>query len=140
MSFDVLSDVNYLAAIVAAIAWFALGAIWYMPAVMGRAWMRSAGIEMPEGYRPNPMVFVVTFVAYLITAVATGMLARATGSETLGEGIVLGFVIAIGFAVTLSAVSSIYDRRPEPTTWFLINGTFNLIGYLLVAVIVTVWE
>jgi len=39
MSFDVSSDVNYLAAIVAAIAWFALGAIWYMPAVMGRAWM-----------------------------------------------------------------------------------------------------
>jgi len=140
MSFDVLSDVNYLAAIVASIAWFALGAIWYMPAVMGRAWMRSAGIEMPEGYRPNPMLFVVTFVAYLITAVATAMLARATGSETLGEGIVLGFVIAVGFAVTLSAVSAIYDRRPEPTTWFLINGTFNLIGYLLVAVIVTVWD
>lgn len=120
ISFDVLSDVNYLAAIVAAIVWFALGAIWYMPAVMGRAWMRSAGIEMPEGYRPNPIVFVVTFVAYLITAVATAMLARATGSETLGEGIVLGFVIAIGFALTLSAVSALYDRHPEPTTWFLI--------------------
>lgn len=140
MSFDVLSDVNYLAAIVAAIAWFALGAIWYMPAVMGRAWMRSAGIEMPEGYRPNPMIFVVTFVAYLITAVATAMLARATGSETLGEGIALGFVVAVGFALTMAAVSALYDRRPEPTTWFLINGTFNLIGYLLVAVIVTVWD
>ena len=49
-------------------------------------------------------------------------------------------MIAIGFAVTLSAVSAIYDLRPEPTTWFLINGTFNLIGYLFVAVIVTVWE
>ena len=113
MSFDVWSDVNYLAAIVAAIVWFALGAIWYMPAVMGRAWMHSAGIEMPEGYRPNPMIFVVTFVAYLITAVATAMLARATGSETLGEGIVLGFVIAIGFALTLSAISALYDRRPN---------------------------
>jgi hypothetical protein len=40
----------------------------------------------------------------------------------------------------MSAVSALYDRRPEPTTWFLINGTFNLIGYLLVAVIVTVWD
>ena len=85
---------------------------------MGRAWMRSAGIEMPEGYRPNPMVFVVTFVAYLITAVATTMLARATGSETLGEGIVLGFVIAIGFALTLSGVGKegrcVALTRPGP--------------------------
>jgi hypothetical protein len=86
------------------------------------------------------MIFVVTFVAYLITAVATAMLARATGSETLSEGIALGFVVAVGFALTMAAVSALYDRRPEPTTWFLINGTFNLIGYLLVAVIVTVWD
>lgn len=35
MSFDVLGDLNWLAVVVAAIAYFALGALWYAPPVFG---------------------------------------------------------------------------------------------------------
>jgi Protein of unknown function (DUF1761) len=140
MSFDVLEEVNYLAAIVAAVAWFVAGAIWYAPPVLGKAWMRAGGIEMPEGFRPNPLVFVGTFVAYLVTAIAMAMLARATGSTTFGDGIVLGLVTGVGFALALTAIGVIYDRKPQPGAWFALNGLFNLIGFVLVAVIVTVWE
>jgi hypothetical protein len=62
MSFDAFGDVNYLAVIVAAIAYFALGAIWYIPPVMGRAWQASNPIRWcssahsshtsPPGSRP----------------------------------------------------------------------------------------
>jgi hypothetical protein len=140
MSFDVLGDVNYLAVLVATIAWFALGAIWYAQPVFGRMWMRSLGIQMPEGFRPNPMLFVGTFVAYFVTALSLAMLARATGSVTVGEGIVLGVVTGAGLALMLLAVGALYERKPEPGVWFGINGIFNLIAYLLVAVIVTVWD
>lgn len=34
MSFDVLGDLNWIAVIIAAVAYFAIGAIWYAP---GRA-------------------------------------------------------------------------------------------------------
>ena len=37
MSFDALGDLNWLAVIVAAIAYFALGAIWFAPPVFGKA-------------------------------------------------------------------------------------------------------
>lgn len=140
MSFDLLGDVNYLAVVVAALAWFAIGSVWYLPPVMGRAWMRSAGIEMPEGFRPNPLLFVGTLVAYLVTAVAAAMLARATGSDTFGQGMRLGIVTGVGFALTITAVGALYERKPEPGTWFAINGAFNFIGYIVVAVIVTVWD
>lgn len=140
MSFDALGDVNYLAVLVATIAWFALGAIWYAQPVFGRTWMRSLGIQMPEGFRPNPMLFVGTFVAYFVTAVALAMLARATGSESVGEGIVLGIVAGVGLALMLLATGAIYERKPEPGVWFGINGAFNAIAYVLVSVIVTVWD
>jgi hypothetical protein len=140
MSFDVLEDVNYLAVVVAALAWFALGSVWYLPPVMGRAWMRSADIQIPEGTRPAPMLFIGTLMAYLVAAIATAMLARATGSETFGEGMRLGIVTGVGFALTTLAVGALYERRPEPGTWFSINGAFNFIGYIVVAVIVTIWS
>jgi hypothetical protein len=138
MSFDSLDDVNYLAVAVAAIAWFVLGAVWYAPPVFGGIWMRSIGMQMPEGFRPNALLFVGTFVAYLVTALALAMLSRATGSDTFGEGLVLGVVTAVGFALAGVAVGALYERRSQPLAWFGVTGVFNLLGYLVVAVIVTV--
>jgi hypothetical protein len=139
MSFDVLEDVNYLAALVAGIAWFVVGALWYAPPVLGNLWMRASGIEMQEGFRPNPMVFVGSLVAYVVAAIAMAMLAVATGSDTFAEGFVLGIVTGVGFAVTLAAVGAIYDRRPQPGVWFAITALYNLIGFVVVAVIVSIW-
>ena len=140
MSFDVLEDVNYLAAAVATIAWFVIGALWYAPPVLGKLWMRSSGIEMQEGFRPNPMVFVGSLVAYLVASIAMAMLAKATGSDSLSEGFVLGIVTGVGFAVTLTAVGALYDRKPQPGVWFTITGLYNLIGFVVAGVIVSAWD
>ena len=40
MSLTVLGDLNWLAVIVATIAYFALGAVWYAEFAFGRAWQR----------------------------------------------------------------------------------------------------
>lgn len=140
MSFDTIGDVNYFAVLVATVAWFVLGAIWYAPPVFGRPWMRSTGMQMAEGFQPNPLLFVGTFIAYFITALATAMLAVATASDTVGEGIRLGIVTGIGFALMILAVGALYERKPEPGTWFAVNGAFNFLGYILVAAIVSVWN
>lgn len=140
MSLDVFGDVNYLAVLVATIAWFVLGAIWYAPPVLGRPWRRSLGIQMPEGSRPTPLIFGVTFVAYFVTTVALAALARATGSETVGEGTVLGVVTGAGLALMIFVGGALYERKPEPGVWLAVNGIFNMIAYLLVSVIVTVWD
>jgi hypothetical protein len=68
------------------------------------------------------------------------MLAAATGSDTVGHGIVLGLVVGIGFAVTLYAVETVFGRRPKPGLWFGISATYQLIGILAATVIVTVWD
>jgi hypothetical protein len=72
--------------------------------------------------------------------IALGMLAQTTGTDTLGEGIVLGLVVGVGFAVTLYAVESVFGRRPQPGTWFLITSGYQLLGILIAAVIVAVWD
>jgi hypothetical protein len=140
MSLDAFSDVNYLAVIVAALVYFALGAIWYIPPVMGRAWQKAGGIEMTEGEGPAPVLFVGTYVAYAAAGLATAALAVATGTDTAAEGIVLGLVVGVGYAFTAAAVTALYDRKPQPMAWWLINGIFNVIGLVVVGVIVGVWS
>lgn len=142
MSFDALGQVNWLAVIVGALIYFVLGALWYSPAFLGRRWQRSIGWD-PE-QRPPEMkmtTYLVPGLAYLVMAVAVGLLAEATGTDTIGEGLVLGIVLGIGLSLMHTLVDATFDpNKPEPWTWFAINGSYHALGLIIVAVIVALWQ
>lgn len=142
MRFDTLGDLNWLAVIVATIAYFALGAIWYAPPVLGKPWMRAAGTEMPEaGQRPSPAIYAVPLVSSLIASIALGMLAEATASDGVGDGVVLGLVTGVGFAATIALVTATFETsKPNAMLWGAINGGYHLVGLLVAAVIVSAWR
>ncbi len=133
---EALGDMNWLAAVVAAAAWFVLGAAWYMTPVIARKWQQAGGIEVPEDASPNPMVFLLTFVAYLVASVVTSMLAVAIGVAGAASGAALGLTLGVGYALTAAAITAIYDTKPEPFGWFWINGVFNLLGLTVVGAII----
>jgi multisubunit Na+/H+ antiporter MnhB subunit len=85
--------------------------------------------------------YVVPFVAYVVMAIAIGLLAAATGTDELGEGLVLGVVAGVGLLLMHTLVDATFDpNKPEPWTWFAINGSYHLIGVIIVAAIVAVWR
>jgi uncharacterized protein DUF1761 len=142
VSFDVLGQLNWLAVVVGAVIYFALGALWYSPMLFARPWQRSIGWD-PERTPPemNPMTYVVPFLAYLVMAVAVGMIAAAAGSDTLADGIVLGLVLGIGLSLMHTLVDAAFDpNKPQPWTWFAINGSYHALGLLIVAVVVSAWH
>jgi hypothetical protein len=141
MSFDVLSDLNWLAVIVAGLAYFALGAVWYLPPVFGKPWMAAGGQQMGQsGERPNPAIYVTPLIAQVVAAIALGMLAEATNTNTFGEGLVLGLVVGVGFAVTIMLVTAAFEtQKPNAMVWGLINAAYHLVGLVIAAVIIAVW-
>jgi hypothetical protein len=141
MSFDTLGQLNWLAVIVGAVIYFAIGAVWFTPMMFGRPWQRAIGWD--ESQRPpdmNPAVYAIPAAFYLVSAIATGMLAAATGSDSVGEGVVLGLVVGVGYALTVNASDAIFDpHKPQPSVWFAITGAYHLVGIIIVAVLVSVW-
>jgi hypothetical protein len=135
------SQVNWLAAIVGAIVYFALGALWYSPVLFAKPWQRSIGWdENRASPQASAMTYVVPLVAYLVMAVAVAMLAAATGTDELGEGIVLGLVLAVGLSLAHTFVDASFSpEKPQPWTWFVINGTYHAIGLVILAVIIAIW-
>ena len=132
-----LSGLNWLAIIVAAIAFFGLAAIWYQPKVMGTKWMEGAGIDPSSSDGPKPIFFVATFVAYLVMATVLAMIARAAGAATFGEGLVLGLLTGFAFVALQAMVNAIYEGRGR---WIVrANGGIGIIGHTVMAVIVTTW-
>lgn len=136
MSMTLLADINWLAVLIAAAAWFVFGAAWYMAPPIARRWQQAGGIEVPEDATPDPKVFILTFVAYVVAAIVTSALAVATAVSSTAEGAALGLLVGVGYALTAAAVSAIYDQKPDPFTWFWINGVFNTLGLTLVGAII----
>lgn len=140
MSFDSLGDLNWLAVVVATIAYFVLGALWYAPPVFGNAWMRAAGLSM-EGDGPGPAIYIAPFIGSLVAVIATGMLTLATASDTASEGFTLGLVLAIGFAVTLIGVTAVFEStKPNAATWAMITAGYHSVGLVVAAVILAAWD
>lgn len=139
MSFDVIGDLNWLAVIVATIAYFAFGALWFAQATFGKAWARSLGWD-PEGQSPGIALYIGPLITCLVATIAVAMLAAATGSDTFGEGVVLGVVVGVGVAAAVLFVTGIFDpKKPEPRTWFAITAGYHLVGLLIASVIVSIW-
>jgi uncharacterized membrane protein len=142
VSFDALGDLNWPAVIVAALAYFAIGAVWYAPPVFGKAWMAAGGMAMPEaGNRPSPAIYLTPLVGSVLSATALGMLAKSTGTDTLEEGIALGLVVAVGFAVAISFVTAQFEsEKPKPMVWGAVNAGYHVVGNLVAGIIVASWQ
>ena len=112
MTFDVLSDLNWLAVLAAALAYFAIGAVWYAPPLFGKAWAAAGGLPTPDpSSRPSPAIYLTPLIGSVLSAVALAMIAKSTDTDTFLEGIVVGLVVAIGFAVSITFVTAQFESE-----------------------------
>ncbi len=141
MTFEVLGDLNWLAVIVATIVYFGIGGVWFANAVLGRAWQRAGGFEIPADQRPGPAYFIGPFITCLITTIALAMLAKASGTDAVGEGIVLGLVTSVGIAASVLAVTGLFDpQKANPRGWVAISAGYHVVGMVVAAVILALWD
>jgi hypothetical protein len=133
---DYLGDLNWLAVIVATVAWFAFSAIWYSVPPLSKAWMREAKVTPGDG-PPLVTLLIPTFIGYFVTTIVIALLAKAIGASELMDGLTLGVVLGVGFGVIGALVVQIYEQKGG--SYWLINGINAIIAYSIVAIIVTVW-
>jgi hypothetical protein len=140
MDFD-LGDLNWLAVIVAALAYFVIGAVWYAPPVLGNVWAQAGGIAMPEpGQRPNPTIYAVPLIGSVLSAIVLGILVDATGADGVGDGFVLGLAIAVGFAMPIALVTATFEtNKPKPYVWGAVNAGYHVVGNIVAALILASW-
>jgi hypothetical protein len=135
------AGVNYLAVLLAAIASYLFGALWY--GLLSRPWMAAAGVDeaMIKGADrkgPPPWPFIVAFLAQLFMALMlAGLIGHLSpGRVTLRTGVISALAIWAGFVMTSMIVNHNFQMtRPALTA---IDGG-HWLGVLVLQGLVIGW-
>ncbi|HKD71268.1 MAG TPA: DUF1761 domain-containing protein [Candidatus Acidoferrum sp.] len=129
---------NYLAVIVAAIAYWLLGAIWY-GVVFGEAWMALEHITAEQARSMNPVLpYVITLALNVLIAYALAQICIWRNANTLGRGASVGVLLWIGFVGPVTFTTYMYEMRPKEL--YAINQFFPLAGFVLMGAILGGWK
>ena len=136
--------VNWLAVIVAALAYFAIGAIWYIPATpMGQAWAKAIGFTRHPGEmdQANPAIYAFPLVAHVLTAAVTAALANALQVQSLTDGLLLGAIVWIGYHVPNWIMASVFNpHAKQPMNLIALYSGHHLLGMLAMGAVLGAWR
>lgn len=120
------AGISYLAVIVAAVAGFAFGALWY--GLLGKAWLVALG-KTKEQMKPEPLPFVLAALCQLVMAWMLAGLIGHLGEITLARSVISAGFVWLGFVAT----TLIVNHRFQSARWSLtlIDGG-HWLGVLLV--------
>jgi hypothetical protein len=124
------AGLNHWAVLVAAIAGFAFGAVYYM--ALSKPWRAAQGI--PTGSPPQaPPIgpLILSLVANLVMAwVLAGMIGHlGVGQVTIKNGVISGAFAWLGFVATTLSVNYAFGRR---TAMLTVIDAAHWLGVLLV--------
>ncbi len=135
---DAFGDLNWVAVIVAGLAYFVLGAVWYTNALFGRQYRTALGVDPAVQAQPDPMLLVTNFVGWMVAAVAMGLIAVSVGADSVLDGIVLGLVVSVGLILTQLVVNATYEGRG--TAILKVNAPYMILGYVVMGAILAAWR
>ena len=137
-----LSTANWLAIIVAAIAYYALGSLWFS-VLFGKQWMALNGIPEPTPDKKEEMkklmmpMLLKSLMMSLVMAFVIGLMSMSIGIHHCVAGIKLGLALsAIGIIPLIMA--DMYLMKPLKL-WFIDAG-YHVVGITLMSIILAVWH
>jgi len=132
-----MPEVNYLAVIAAAVATFALGGLWYSPALFGKAWQREAGVTEEKMKSANmTLIFGLTFVLSLIAAWVFALFLGPRPPMALGLG--AGFSAGLCWVAASLGINYLFERK-SLKLW-LINGGYHTLQFTIIGLILALWH
>ena len=126
------SGVNYFAVVIAALAGFGLGAVWYT--VLSKPWMHAVGLTEAECKARNQgagriVPFVISIVALFVMAWMLAGIMGHLGQISIRGGVISGFLVWLGFVITTMGVNHAFSGAPTKLT--MIDGGYWLAVLLI---------
>ena len=125
-------------AIVAAVAGWIFGAVWYMS--LAKPWMVAAGIKAGEDGKPegeSALPYILSMIAMVLVAGMMRHVFAGSGVATVGAGLLGGLGIGLFFISPWIMINNAYGGRPFKLT--LIDGGYATFGCAVIGAVLTLF-
>ncbi len=125
--------------VVAAMASYGFGALWYM--TLAKPWMEASGVEVGADGKPannsNPKPYLIAFAMALVVASMMRHTFALSGIETIGKGFVSG--LGIGLFMASPWLATCYSFGDRPFRLILIDAGYVTFGSAIMGAILTLF-
>lgn len=133
------TDVNYLAALIATLAGFLLGWVWYAPPVFGRRWMALNGYTEQDLSGARAPALVISLIATFVLVTTLAYVLDYANADTIAEALKKAAFLWLGFVATINAVARVYSTKRSFGLWAIDSG-FWLAVMLIAGAILGAWQ
>ena len=128
---------NYAAVVVAAVAYWLLGALWY-GVLFNKPWMALEHVTVEQMQGASPVIpYIVSFLLELLIAYSLAQLCIWRNANTVGRGASVGVLVWIGFIGPIAGMTYMFEMKPRAL--FAINEFYPLTGLVLMGAILGGW-
>ncbi len=124
---------NWVAIIVAMVVNMVLGALWFSPMMFQKRWM-ALRVGTGMSGQASPMLYVITAVGALVSAITLDWIIGLAGANTLVGGAIIGLYAGLGFVAPAILSDHLFNERPS--TLYLIVAGFPIVGLLIMGAII----
>ncbi|PRY39899.1 DUF1761 domain-containing protein [Umezawaea tangerina] len=123
-------SVNWWGVLVATVVISVLAGL-YFTVVVAKAYAKAVGHE-PDAPAPSGPLFIAgPMVCNLVTVLASAVLVSALGIDTLGDALVFGLVVGLGYLVAMTFQIAVNPVFARPLLYGLVNGPYFLVASLV---------
>ena len=131
---------GFLAVVVAGIAGFMFGAVWYT--IMAKPWMGASGVPLNNAgdapaNRSDPIPYITSIVGAIVVAGMMRHVFALSGIDTLGAGLVSG--LGIGLFLVSPWIATFYAFGARPFRLTLIDGGYATFGCTVIGTVLTLF-
>ncbi len=120
--------------LVAAIAAYAFGSIWYM--ALSRPWMRLAGLSGQEINRKRPTPYIIAFACTLVVAFMMQFLFAQLVILSPVDGLIIG--LSVGLFIVVPWIATNYTFAMRPRLLIAIDGGYAAIGCGIIGLVLNI--
>ncbi len=139
MNTDVFTDINWLAVLVAGIAYWMLGALWFSKALFANRWIASHGIRIddPNSKKNMAAIMIGSLILMLVIVIGMAIIVEKTGMAGWEMGAKLGLLTGVCFSFTAISITYLYLQKP--TSAHFIDGLYHVVGQVIAGIILCSW-
>jgi len=126
--------VNWVAIIVAMVVNMIIGSLWFSPLLFQKPWTAMRVDKAPMSGVASPMLYVITAVGALVSAITLDWIIGLAGASSLLGGAIIGLYAGLGFVAPAILSDNLFNERPFKL--YLIVAGFPVVGLLVMGAII----